>query len=310
MPRQFERYRIRDGVTTLGETYFNPVFADLDLRLATLEALQVAWEAALREVSDQGLARVSAAMSGPLAELSASVAVLAAQVLEAQQAGMLLDRAGSVTDENLGARTLSDGTAPTSGTGPLTELLSGLAAQVRAITAGATWRTAPTTTLAAAATAMTNSTNHLAATTNPHQTTAAQVGALPLSGGTMSGAVAMGNQPVTGVLALGYTTEIDNGNSGAAKTITLAAGSKQKIALTASCTLTVDATGAQPGDYVLRIINGGAYTVTWAGQVTSTRWLGASTTPAVRSGAAAETLVLLGWNGTSLVQQMLRVGAA
>jgi len=309
VPRQFERYRIRDGVTTLGEAYFNPVFAELDLRLAALEALQVDWQAALSAVSEQGLARVSAAMSGPLADLSASVAVLAAQVEAAQEAGMLLDRAGSVTDDNLGSRTLSDASAPDSDAGTLTTLLSGLAAMLRASTGGASWRATPATTLAAAATAITNSANHLAAKSNPHQTTAAQVGALALSGGTLSGPVAMGNQPLTGVLALGFAAEIDNGNSGAAKTITLAAGTKQKIALTASCTLTVDTTGAAPGDYVLRIINGGAYTAAWTG-LSSTRWLGVTTTPAVRSGAGSETVVTMAWNGTSVVQRMERVGSA
>lgn len=309
MPRQFEKYRIRDDVTTLGESYFNPIWADLDLRLATLESLQVDWEAALRTVSDQGLARVSEAMSDPLADLAASVASLAAQVLATQEAGMLLDAPGSVTDSNLGTRTLSDGLGPGSDTGTLTTLLGGLASMVKSITGAANWRTAPAVTLSAVATAVTNSVNHLAAKTNPHQTSASQVGALSTTGGTLSGALALGNQPLTGVLVLGFSTEIDNGNSGAAKTITLGLGARQKITLTTSCTLTVDATGAAPGDYVLRIINGGTYTVTWAGSVSASRWLDAASAPAVRIGAGLETLVTMSWNGTSMVQRMEHVGA-
>lgn len=85
----------------------------------------MAWEAALDQVADQGLARVALAMSGPLAELTDRVADLAAQVLAAQQAGMLLDAPGSVTDDHLGARTLSDASAPASDTGALTALLGG-----------------------------------------------------------------------------------------------------------------------------------------------------------------------------------------
>jgi len=308
VPRQFERYRFRDGVTTLGEDTFNRVLSDIDLRLATLEGLQGDCEAALALVSDQGLARVAEAMSGPLADLSESVAALAAQVLAAQQAGMLLDAPGTVTDANIGNRTLSDGSAPGSGTGDLTTLLAGIVNRLKAITGGATWMANPATTLAAVGTAVTASTNHIAALANPHQTTAAQVGALNVAGGTLTGPLVMTAQPVSGVLTLGYSGEIDNGNSGSAKTISLYLGAKQKIALTQSCTLTVDPATAPAGDYLLRIVNGGAYTVTWAG-LSGTRWQGASSAPAVLSGSGKETLVSIYWNGSTMTQKMDHVGA-
>ena len=111
------------------------------------------------------------------------------------------------------------------------------------------------------------------------------------------------------MLTLGYSGEIDNGNSGSAKTISLYTGAKQKIALTASCTLTVDPATAPPGDYLLRLVNGGAYSVTWAG-LSATHWLGASSAPTVLSGSGKETLVSIYWNGSTMTQQMEHVGAA
>jgi hypothetical protein len=308
MPRQFERYRFRDGVTPLSEDTFNRILSDVDLRIAALEALQVDWAAALSTVSDQGLERVAEAMSGPLADLAASVEALAAEVLSAQQAGMILDAPGTVTDTNLGTRTVVD-TTVANDTATLTELLSGLANRVKAITGGANWRANPATTLAAVGTAVTNSTNHLASTTNPHQTTAAQVGALATTGGTLSGAVAMGNNAITGVKALGSAGEVDNGNSGSAKTISLVSGAMQKIALTATAVLTISTSGAVSGTYMLRIVNAGYYTVTWSGLSVS-RWMGSSSVPAVAGGAGAETVVTMIFNGANLVQRMDRIGTA
>lgn len=182
MARQFERYRFRDQVTRLDEATFNPIWADLDLRIAKLEALQVEWESAVGLVSDQGLARVAATMSGPLATLSAEVADLRAQIDAAQQEGMLLDGAGTVSDSNLGMRTVDETAAPASDTGTLTELLSGVVNRLKAITGAANWRANPATSLAALASAFAASTSHIANRSNPHQVTPAQVGAAPVGG--------------------------------------------------------------------------------------------------------------------------------
>jgi hypothetical protein len=54
---------------------------------------------------------------------------------------------GGITDAKLGNRTISDGTSPSSDTGTLTSLLSGLANRIKAITGGTTWRDAPATTI-------------------------------------------------------------------------------------------------------------------------------------------------------------------
>lgn len=50
---------------------------------------------------------------------------------------------GAVTDGKLGPRTLTDTVAPTGSTGHLTTLLSGLAAMIRAIIGGTSWRETP-----------------------------------------------------------------------------------------------------------------------------------------------------------------------
>jgi hypothetical protein len=60
---------------------------------------------------------------------------------------MLADSA--VTDGKIGERTVSDTTSPTSNTGLLTVLLTGLATMVKNITGKANWRTAPAITLEA-----------------------------------------------------------------------------------------------------------------------------------------------------------------
>ena len=59
MPRRFDSYRMRDGATPLAERYFNPIWQDLDLRLAGIEELQVSWEAVVRLVTDLGLVRIN-----------------------------------------------------------------------------------------------------------------------------------------------------------------------------------------------------------------------------------------------------------
>lgn len=59
-----------------------------------------------------------------------------------------------------------------------------------------------------------------------------------------------------------FAAEFDAGNTGAAKTINFASGQKQRMALTANCTLTLQFPGV--GNYVLRATVGAtAYSLTW-----------------------------------------------
>jgi hypothetical protein len=89
---------------------------------------------------------------------------------------LILD--GAATDTKIGNRTADDTTAHASLTGTLTQLLSLLSRLVKGITGESSALTAPDITLAATATAVTASTAHIANVSNPHATTAAQVGAL------------------------------------------------------------------------------------------------------------------------------------
>lgn len=68
MPSRFEKYRVKDGVTRLGEAFLNQVFQDLDLRLVGLEALRISWEDAVRAVTDFGLVRVNEAIGPTLVD--------------------------------------------------------------------------------------------------------------------------------------------------------------------------------------------------------------------------------------------------
>lgn len=77
MPNRFDHYRMRDGVTPLAERYFNRVWQDIDLRLATLEELKVAWEVVVRTVTDFGLVRINEA-------LAPAFEVMSQQLTEAQ----------------------------------------------------------------------------------------------------------------------------------------------------------------------------------------------------------------------------------
>ncbi len=48
-----------DGKTPLAGSYFNPILQDLDLRVADLEGLRLAWDAVVQLVTDQGLVRIN-----------------------------------------------------------------------------------------------------------------------------------------------------------------------------------------------------------------------------------------------------------
>jgi len=53
---------MRDGQTPLAASYFNPVWQDLDIRIAALEQLQIDWKQAVDEISKFGLDRINAAL--------------------------------------------------------------------------------------------------------------------------------------------------------------------------------------------------------------------------------------------------------
>lgn len=92
-----------------------------------------------------------------------------------------------------------------------------------------------------------------------------------------------------------FSGEVDNSNSGAAKTINWTAGNKQKITLTGACAFTFTApTG--PCNLVLRVIaNGTAYTPTWPNTV---KWPG-GTAPTLTSTNAKWDVLAFYYDGTN-----------
>lgn len=76
MATRLSQYRMQDGRTPLGQDYFNPIWADLDRRLDTIERLRVEWLTAVSELQAQGLARVDAVLVPLIADAQAQLAAL------------------------------------------------------------------------------------------------------------------------------------------------------------------------------------------------------------------------------------------
>ncbi len=55
-------YRMTDGLTRLGEDYFNAIWADLDLRLDALEKVRADWKAAVSDIQAFGLDRIDSTL--------------------------------------------------------------------------------------------------------------------------------------------------------------------------------------------------------------------------------------------------------
>jgi hypothetical protein len=123
------------------------------------------------------------AASVSISVLSESIATSLAASFEEHRTLTPLDHAdNSVTDNKIGNRTINDTIEAGSGAGLLTTLLSKIGWMIKSITGKAFWYTPPATTLEAA-------NAHACDTSNPHSTTAAQTGALPIDGGDMTGGV-------------------------------------------------------------------------------------------------------------------------
>ena len=72
---------------------------------------------------------------------------------------------------------------------------------------------------------------------------------------------------ITGLGSVGFTQELDNGTKSANFSIDFSTDQKQKVTLTANTMiLTLDTTNVKPGNYILKIVNGGLATLTWASE--------------------------------------------
>ena len=80
MGSRFEKYRMKDGVTPLAASYFNPVLQDVDTRITDLEAGRQDYDTAIAEVRDHGLARITDALDPRLAEADATLQALDAGI--------------------------------------------------------------------------------------------------------------------------------------------------------------------------------------------------------------------------------------
>lgn len=58
MATRLPNYQMRDGRTRLGQSYFNPIWADLDNRLDTLERIRLNWQTQVAQLRDLGLQRI------------------------------------------------------------------------------------------------------------------------------------------------------------------------------------------------------------------------------------------------------------
>ena len=82
-----------------------------------------------------------------------------------------------------------------------------------------------------------------------------------------------GDQNATGFGRISFTQELDNGSKTASFSVDFGTDQKQKVTLTANTiTLTLDTTFDAVGNYLLKIVNGGLATLTWASETGSIKW--------------------------------------
>ena len=119
------------------------------------------------------------------------------------------------------------------------------------------------------------------------------------------------NKDLVTIRTAQFDGEVALGNLGAAETLDFSTGAFQYGTLDQNCAITVN-TGSFPGmgRYQLRLINNGTFTVTWAGTgYSASRWIGATSAPAVNTATNGETIITFFWNTTNATQVLGRVGA-
>ncbi|NLV18340.1 MAG: hypothetical protein GXY51_02495 [Bacteroidetes bacterium] len=95
----------------------------------------------------------------------------------------------------------------------------------------------------------------------------------------------MGDYNITGIGRASFTQELDNGSKTTNFTIDFSTDQKQKVTLTANTmTLTLDTTSVGVANYLLKIVNGGLATLTWAAETGSVYWPGGTEPTLTSSG--------------------------
>lgn len=115
----------------------------------------------------------------------------------------------------------------------------------------------------------------------------------PTLGGDLTGA----DKNVTGLGRVSFTQELDNGSKTTSFSVDFSTDQKQKVTLTANTmTLTLDTTSIGVGSYLLKIVNGGLATLTWAAETGSVLWPGGTAPTLTSSGT---DLVSIYFDGTN-----------
>lgn len=113
----------------------------------------------------------------------------------------------------------------------------------------------------------------------------------------LGGTLVAGDNNITGIGRASFTQELDNGSKSANFTIDFATDQKQKVTLTANTmTLTLDTTSVGVANYLLKIVNGGLATLTWAAETGSIYWPGGTEPTLTESGT---DIVALYFDGTN-----------
>ena len=86
MPKRFDQYQFKDGLTSLGASTFNFIFGDLDTRIADLEGVKISWDAAIQDVVAFGLTRLDQVIQPMQAEGNAAIAEVIAKAAESRAA--------------------------------------------------------------------------------------------------------------------------------------------------------------------------------------------------------------------------------
>jgi len=126
---------MKDGRTLLGEGYFNPIWRDLDTRLALLEEKKATFDAAVQALTEVGLVRINEVLAPSMSGLDEALAEVAAARVALAEA---LADAAAVFGEIV-SRTVLDDALTTLQTGvnaQLTTLQTGVNAQLTTLQTG------------------------------------------------------------------------------------------------------------------------------------------------------------------------------
>lgn len=118
---------------------------------------------------------------------------------------------------------------------------------------------------------------------------------------TLGGNLDAADKNITGMGGVGFTQELDNGSKTASFSIDFSSDANQKVTLTANTmTLTLDTTDMKVSKALLKIVNGGLATLTWAAETGSILWAGGSEPTLTSSGT---DLVAFYFDGTNFYGQ-------